>query len=126
MLQAFRGQIGPPRQPGQTQHAVERCAQLVAGVGQERALGLVGGVGGVVGTGQLLLGAQGFGHVFDNPDRAAVGPGAAVQRLGADARIEAAAVAAQALAVQVHGHACGHRLVQRALYRLRITRGVPE
>ncbi len=44
-------------QLGEANDGVQRRAQLVAHVGQEGALGLIGGVGGLLGGAQLALGA---------------------------------------------------------------------
>ena len=52
-----RQQIGREQQLGQAEHAVHRRPDLVAHVGQELGLGAAGGVGGVAGRDQLVVGA---------------------------------------------------------------------
>ena len=94
-------QILAQRQPRQAEQAVQRRADLVAGVGEEGALGPVRGLGGVARRGQRLLDAAPLGHVLGDPDRAALARVRRIDRLRQDARPEQAAVAAPHLALEL-------------------------
>ena len=76
---------------------VERRTQLVAHVGEERALGAVGALGRLLGAAQLLLGALALGDVPGDADEQAV---AVVAHL-ADAEVERKARAVGAAAGQL-------------------------
>ena len=82
------------RQLRQAQHAVERRAQLVAGVGEESALRAVGCFGLVARSRQGLRRLAPLGDVVDDPDRAAHRGMRRVHRFGQQPRKEAAAVLA--------------------------------
>ena len=90
------------RQPGQTNHAVERRAQFVAGVGQKGALGAVGGFGVVACARQRLLGSVALGDVFDDPHRAALGRVQRIDDAATHEGQEAAAVLALRHALLLH------------------------
>ena len=114
------GQAG---QPGQ---AVQRRADFVAGVGQKGALGPAGGFGSVARAGQRLLGQTLGGHVFGDPDRAAMGQVERVDRLGAQPHGEAAAVAAPALALQIDRLAAQQRRADGKAQCFELHRVVPQ
>ena len=113
-----RRQAGLASQPRQPQHAVQGGADLVAGVGQEGALGPVGGLGGVKGAGQLLLGQVGAGHILGDPDPATGHRTGGVDGLGPQAYPERAAIAAAALALDVDAFTARQRRADLALQGL--------
>ena len=91
-----------PREPGQAHQTIERRADLVAGVGQEGALGPVGRLGLVARTRQRLGHGAAFGHVLGNPDRGALGRVVRVDRSRQHAAGEGAAVLAAHRALELH------------------------
>ena len=82
------------RQPGQSDQAIQRRADFVAGVGQEGALGTVGRLGVVARTGQRLVDGAALRHVFGDPDRRALARVGRVNGTGQQPAQEGAAVAA--------------------------------
>ena len=96
-----RVDIGAQRQPGQPEQAVERGADLVAGVGEERALGLARRLGGIARRRQRLVEAAPLGDVVGDPDRAAGLGLRAVDRLREQAAPEHAAVLAPHRALEL-------------------------
>ncbi len=82
------------QQPRQADEAVQRRADLVADVGQERALGAVGRLRLVLGLRQRGFDAPALGHVFHDPDRATAAGVVRVHGPRQDPAQEAAAVAA--------------------------------
>ena len=115
--------LGRARQLRQAHQRVERRADLVAGVGQERALGAVGGLGLVARAGQRLLDDAPLGDVLGQPDRAA-GRLRRIERLGQQPAGEGAAVAAHHRHLEVdllaarqrRAHLLAHR-VERVVRR---------
>ena len=123
VLQALRlGRLGRARQPGQADHAVQRRAQFVAGVGQEGALGAAGGLGIVARAGQRQFELAPLGDVLDDPHRAAFGRALGVDGAAAHARQEGAAVLAAAAPLQLHRLAARQRRARPAGARRRSRR----
>ena len=88
----FRRQRLDQRQAGQAEQAVQRRADLVAGVGEEGALGPARRFGGIAGGGEQGVEAAPLGHVVGDPDRAAFARPHGVDRLAEQAAPEEAAV----------------------------------
>jgi hypothetical protein len=115
--------LGRARKLRQPHQRVQRRTDLVAGIGQERALGAVGGLGLVACACQRLLDDAAIGDVLGQPDRAAGGL-RRIERLGEQAAGEGAAVASHHRHFEIDRlstrqrrvHCLGHR-VERLVRR---------
>ena len=76
VLPLFGRELGVQHEIGHPDDAVHRRPNLVTHIGQELALGPVGGLGGVFGRSQVglrLVAVRGVRHDAHDPDRIAVG-----------------------------------------------------
>ena len=102
VLALLGGQVGVQGQLGHAEDAVHRRADLVAHVGQELALGPVGGLGRLLGLLQLLLGPLAVGDVVADADDQSVGQ--APHRAEGDVDGECRPPFATAVQVQARAH----------------------
>ena len=86
----------------QADHGIHRGADFVAHDGQEGALGLAAGFGGVAGRAQFVLGALAFGDIGIDRHEAAIGQGHAADLDGAAVAPSLFEPARHALARQRH------------------------
>ena len=117
---------GSVRQPRQPEQAVQRRAQLVAGVGQEGALRAVGGLGSVARARQRLFDLTPLGDVLDDPDRAALGRMRGVDGLAGDTSQEGAAVEAPRLDLDLRRFTARQQRAERGTDALVVVVAVPD